>query len=338
MRPFLTLLLAACLGLTGCAAAADTDGEAVGVAAAAGAPGSGPSATDPLGPPPPRPEGSSPTPVVVDTDLGADDLLALAFLLRHPDVDVRALTIPTTGLVGCRAGLGILGALFAELPADPVPVACGHDEAGPGARAFPASWRSAAEAGSGAGSLPGRVPVLAQPAPELIARAASASPGLVVVALGPMTNLARAATDFPEEYARVAAVHAMAGSVSGPLVDGVAEWNAAADPSALATVLGAPVPVTVVPEDAVPTGTPDEVHVGVVGRVAATADVPAWWDLAAAAALVAPDAGTREAARWTLEPTDPGRLRAAGPGGVQVYRSLDASALAREYATVFTAG
>jgi hypothetical protein len=36
--------------------------------------------------------------VIVDTDLGGNDLVALAFLLRHPAVRVEAVTIAATGL------------------------------------------------------------------------------------------------------------------------------------------------------------------------------------------------------------------------------------------------
>jgi len=60
--------------------------------------------------------------------------------------------------------------------------------------------------------------------------------------------------------------------------------------------------------------------------------------LATAAALVVPDAGSVEAARWELEPSAPGRLAPVGDGSVRVYRSLDGAALAAEYARVFATG
>jgi hypothetical protein len=184
----------------------------------------------------------------------------------------------------------------------------------------------------------GALTATSEPAEELIARLAQEEDGLVLVALGPMTTVAGVALRHAADYARLAEVHAMAGSVAGPVVDGVAEWNAAADPAALATVLAAPVPLTVVPEDAVPPGTPDALRAPVVDRVATSADVPAWWDLAAAAALVAPEAGIAEGARWVLEPSAPGRLAPVGDGSVRVYRSLDGAALAAEYARVFATG
>ena len=61
----------------------------------------------------------TPTPVVVDTDLGGDDLVALAFLLRHPSVRVEAVTIAGTGLVGCDPGVDLVADLFDALDEDP---------------------------------------------------------------------------------------------------------------------------------------------------------------------------------------------------------------------------
>lgn len=47
---------------------------------------------------------ASPQPIVVDTDLGADDIPALALLLQSTAVDVRAITVSGTGLVRCPIG------------------------------------------------------------------------------------------------------------------------------------------------------------------------------------------------------------------------------------------
>jgi inosine-uridine nucleoside N-ribohydrolase len=272
-------------------------------------------------------------PVLVDTDLGGDDLVAMAFLLRHPSVDVQGVTIATTGLVGCDAGVRVVAGLFEALQETPLPVACGRPEPGPGGRVFPAAWREVAEAGTGIRPADGLQDP--RPAAELTAEAARQTDGLVVVALGPLTNLADVAQARPGDYARLAGVHAMAGSVDGPAIDGVAEWNAAADPEALAAVLAGPAPLTLVPEDAVPEGTPDALAGPVVGTVAATIDYPRWWDLAAAAAFVVSGAGEVETGRWVLYDTEPGRLQRAGAGPVRVHRTLDSAALDVAYLEAF---
>lgn len=323
--------LAAGVLLAGCAAPADLDGEVLGALPGSGAGGGAGGA-----PVPARDPGDGTVPVVVDTDLGADDLLALAFLLRSPDVEVRAVTIAATGLVGCDPGADVVAGLFAALAVDPVPVACGRATPGPGGRAFPAAWRTAAAAGSGV--APVRGATVDRPAADLLAQEAREVGGLVLVAIGPMTNVADLATGHPDAYARLGGIHAMAGSVSGPVLDGVAEWNAAADPEALAAVLASAVPVTLVPEDSVPPGPPvAATDALVVGPVTAAADVPAWWDLAAVAALVAPEAGRAERGGWGLDPSAPGRLSRTGDGTVTVYRSLRAPTLQAQYARAFGA-
>lgn len=324
-------LLSAGAVLAGCAAPADLDGEVFAAAtpAAPAAPAAPLVASD----------SDEPLPVVVDTDLGADDLAALAFLLRHPGVDVRAVTIAATGLVGCGAGPAVLGGLVSALDVAAPPVACGRSVPGPGAHPVPPAWRAAAARGSGITPAPRAITTSSQSAVELVGRLAQEQPGLVLLALGPLTNVADVASQRPEAYRRLAGVHSMAGSVSGPVVDGVAEWNAAADPAALETVLAAPTSLTLVPEDAVPPGTPEALQVPAVDRVVATAQLPAWWDLATAAALVAPDAAARtEAARWELDPAAAGRLVPDGEGPVRVARSLNGGVLNAEYARAFSNG
>ncbi len=315
MRRWWALAVAALVALPGCAAPYDDDGEPASVMVPAAS----------------RPDPDA-TPLVVDTDLGGDDLAALAFLLRHPSVDVRAVTVAATGLVGCEAGVDVVTGLFVALRHSAVPVACGRDSAGPEGRPFPSAWRQAAERGTGIPPVAGtRVPKAAD---ELIGELARSTHGLVVVALGPLTSVADLAASHPGAYARLAGVHAMGGSVAGPLVDGVAEWNAAADPESFAAVLEAPVPVTLVPEDAVPVGTPAALRASVVGRVAAAVDYPRWWDLSAAAALVVAHPGEAETGAWVLADPRSGRLAREGEGRVRVYRSLDRARLEAAYERV----
>jgi Inosine-uridine preferring nucleoside hydrolase len=120
VRSLLALGVLVC-ALTGCAAPFDDDGEVGGAA------------------PPPAPQAADAVPVVVDTDLGGDDLVALAFLLRAPAVDVQAVTVAATGLVGCEPGVRVVAGLFDALQETPRPVACGRATAGPGGAPFPAA-------------------------------------------------------------------------------------------------------------------------------------------------------------------------------------------------------
>jgi hypothetical protein len=323
------VLLAVAAG--GCTAAYDDDGEWLGAEPMAAA-----AAKDPRA-----------VPVVVDSDLAPDDLAAITYLVRHPRVEVVGITVPTTGMVTCRDGLQLLADLFAAIEAPSVPVACGTTPRGAAGVPFPQAWCDGVVADPGLPRL-GAWPF--QPAREdaatFLARQAVAHPGLRVVALGPLTELAALARRHPAAYRRIAAVTTMAGSVGrGQDPDrGVGEWNAAADPAAFAAVLAAPVPVTVVPDDPVPAGVPRGMEAPVVGAlgVDTAAASPAYWDLATAGVFATPGVVTDErAGAWTAEVTGTrGRLHeAGGDGRVRVVTGLDTDALDATYADVFgTAG
>jgi hypothetical protein len=302
----------AVLALAGCAAPYDGDGE---LALASGGTL--------------LPKSADATHVVVDTDLGGDDLVALAFLVRHPDVVVEAVTIAGEGLVGCDPGVDVVADLFTALGEPAPPVACASSRSTSGGASFPQEWRELAESGTGLPRPASTILVERATAPRLIARLAGRVEGLTVVALGPLTNLAELARTDPASYARLARVHAMGGSVDGPLVDGVAEWNAAADPDAFAAVLAADVPLVVVPEDAIPTGTPELLATapGVAG-VAASVHYEKWWDLVTSAALVSGSSEV-ESGTWSVDAA--GWLTRERSGAVEVVRSLDPRALEEAY-------
>ncbi|MFC7492799.1 MULTISPECIES: nucleoside hydrolase [unclassified Nocardioides] len=315
MRALVAAVVAA-LALSGCTAAYDGDGEFG--SAGALAQGLAPDAEA--------------TPIVVDTDLAGDDLVALAYLLRRADVRVEAVTIAGTGLVGCDPGADLVADLVHALGEGSVPVACGREDA---VRPWPPAWVATAEAAPGLPRLDTTFLPVSEPAPLLIAKLATTHDDLRVVALGPLTNLGDLATERPDDYRLLDGIHAMAGAVDVPAIDGVAEWNAAADPASFATVLDGPVPVTVVPDDPIPAGTPEELVVGVVGAIATAAgDVPKRWDLATAAAFVEPTLADTRRGTWTVD--DTGRLTRTGPGRTTVVTALDEAGLNASYESAFS--
>lgn len=278
-------------------------------------------------------------PVVVDTDLAPDDLAALALLLRHPDVRVLAVTVPQTGELDCR-GTGLLGDFFDALAVEPPPVACGTTPRGEDGVMFPPDWGAGALMASGLprDDVPSDLTPVRTPAATLLARLARRHDDLHVVALAPLTEVAAVLREDPAAYARLDGIITMAGSVDSPShADGVAEWNAGADPVPFAEVLAGPVPVTVVPDDPVPLGAPDGLAgpvVGGLGRVPGF-ESPRYWDLATAGTFVAGSAATVTGS-WTVDTTDDrGRLRRTGEGTVRVVTGLDDAALDEVYRSVF---
>lgn len=198
-------------------------------------------------------------PVLIDTDLAGDDILAVMALLREPTVEVLAIAVDGNGEVHCPQGLRNLRLLLAEFEASHIPIGCGRTLAGEHGRLFPDEWRVGADDFYGVRlpSVPGTK--LGEDAAELIEATVAASPQPVtIVALGPWTNLADAFAAWPDLATRVAGIHAMAGAIDVPgnmaiddrtPADGV-EWNVGVDPGAVEAVLATDVPVTLVPLDA----------------------------------------------------------------------------------------
>ena len=193
----------------------------------------------------------APRPVVVDTDLGADDVVALAMLLRHPAVDVRAITVSGTGLVHCPLGVGHVRSILLEIGVRDRSVGCGRSDAGRDGLEFPPPWRSSSDDLFGL-QLPTAMGGHGEDAVTVMNGAIMSSPSKVtLVALGPWTNLEDLVTQHPESVQRIAGIHAMAGAIDVPgNATGDAEWNVRADPSAVDTVLRTDVRVTLVPLDA----------------------------------------------------------------------------------------
>ncbi len=202
---------------------------------------------------------STSRPLVIDVDLDASDLLAVAILVRDPALDVRALTVSATGLIHCEPGLRVGRGLLDALGRPDVPVACGRETAEGDARPFPDAWREGADRAWGmslAEAVPDSDPGTAA---ELISRVVAASERPVTVfAAGPLTNIADALAADPELERRIERLHLMGGAVDAlgnVIVDDVSqadrlEWNFVADPGAVGAVLASSVPIDLVPLDA----------------------------------------------------------------------------------------
>ena len=183
--------------------------------------------------------------LLIDTDVAPDDLVALAFLLQSPAVEIAAITVSGTGEAHCAGGVDVVLRLLERLEAPTIPVACGRGAPLSGNHAFPDAWRAGVDSGSDL-DLPATA---RQPfdgsAVELIAETAAAVHELRILTLGPLTNLADALMSEPTLVERIESVYAMGGSLfapgnvafSGPAENQVAEWNIYVDPRAAQTVI-----------------------------------------------------------------------------------------------------
>jgi inosine-uridine nucleoside N-ribohydrolase len=201
-----------------------------------------------------------PRPVVVDTDMAADDWMALLYLLRRPDVDVKAITVTGAGETHCDPGIRHALGLVALAHRGSIPVACGRSTPLQGDHAFPASWRADVDNLLGLTLPNSTTTAVSQTAVDLLTSAIQSSPQKVaLLTLGPLTNVAEAVQRTPSLVKKLAMIYIMGGAVNVPgniaqsgtgIANQVAEWNLYVDPYAAQVVLASGAPITLVPLDA----------------------------------------------------------------------------------------
>jgi inosine-uridine nucleoside N-ribohydrolase len=190
--------------------------------------------------------------VIVDYSPTVSDAGALLYLLSHPDVDVVAITLPVTGEAGCELGIAVTLGILVMFERQDIPVAC-DSEVPTDAEQWPAEFLTGQEALTF--GLPDIDDAVAdtRPAHQLIADVvADADEPVTLVAVAPLTNVARALDGHPEVVDGLERVVIMGGNLDAPGNVGAAdaEWNFWIDVPAAARVLGSGVPITLVPLDA----------------------------------------------------------------------------------------
>jgi len=186
------------------------------IACAPAAPTPAPSAS-PMAATPSPSAAAGPRPIVITTDLAADDVLAVMAMLREPSVDVRAVLVDGNGEVHCAQGLRNMRLLLGAFDRSEIPLGCGPELPGPNGRLFPDAWRAGADAFYGVDLPPVAGTSGGADAVALLAETAAApGPPVTVVALGPWTIIAEALAADPSLAARLAGIHAMAGAIDVP--------------------------------------------------------------------------------------------------------------------------
>ena len=171
---------------------------------------------------------------LIDTDTASDDAVAIMMALAAPDVRVIGLTT-VAGNVGLEQATSN-ALLTAEICGSDVPVFAGAG--GPLTRALQdAHWFHGYDGlGDHGYPAPKRAPER-EHAIEAIVRLAHAEPGLTLVTLGPLTNIALALARDPEIAAKIGRCVVMGGA---PCCEGnvtpAAEFNIWVDPEAARAV------------------------------------------------------------------------------------------------------
>ncbi|MBN2980868.1 MULTISPECIES: nucleoside hydrolase [Cohnella] len=191
--------------------------------------------------------------VLIDCDPGIDDSIAIMLALKHPDIEVMAITATSGNLIADRTCENALKILEFMNETD-IPVAKGMNK--PLVRPFPKDPYSHGEDGLGNHFFaPPRLKALDMFAPDLIIETVMKHPGEVTIAaLGPLTNLALAFMRKPELAAAVKEIVLIGGAFgfneyafrNATGDNPASEWNVYVDPEAAEIVFGCGAKVTAV--------------------------------------------------------------------------------------------
>ena len=185
--------------------------------------------------------------VIIDTDPGVDDFLAIALALKSPELVIEAFTT-TGGNVALRHTNANMLQILEALNRPDVPVYRGSQ------RPLVGSFGDAEDV-HGVGGLPISLPrpsirTRDEHAVKYMAQRLNDGPPVTLIALGPPTNVARLFRDHPGSVKSVERVVIMGGALDVPgNVTDYAEFNVWSDPEATALVFGSGVPVTMVGSD-----------------------------------------------------------------------------------------
>jgi purine nucleosidase len=183
-------------------------------------------------------------PFLIDTDTASDDAVALIMALRSPQIEVKAITT-VAGNVDVRQASR--NALYtAELCDSKVPVFAGAEQPLKRAHVSAAWFHGRDGLGDHDYPPPRRAPEK-QSATDAIIDTIESYPGLVMVTLGPLTNVALALQKKPGIAAKVSRCVVMGGA---PCCEGnvtpAAEYNIWCDPEAARIVVRSGLPVELV--------------------------------------------------------------------------------------------
>jgi pyrimidine-specific ribonucleoside hydrolase len=188
---------------------------------------------------------SSPRRIILDTDPGVDDALAIFLALRSPELKVEAIT-PVSGNVPLSLTLPNALRLVEIARRTDVPVAAGA--ATPLVRRLVTASYVHGNNGLGGAEFPEpKLKPVTENAAQIICQIVSSSPGqITIVGIGPLTNVATALKSDPELAPKIKEIVVMGGSLTAGNITPSAEFNFYVDPEAARIVFDSGVPITMV--------------------------------------------------------------------------------------------
>ena len=188
---------------------------------------------------------TGPSRVIIDTDPGVDDALALLLAMRSPELKIEGIT-PVAGNVPLELGLPNALRMVEISGRTDIPVAAGAKV--PLVRRLVTATYAHGENGLGGAVFPEpQLTPIGLPAAEFIRQTVRKYPGeITLLTIGPLTNIATALNADPGLASQVQGLVMMGGSLSGGNITPAAEFNIYVDPEAARIVFQSGIPITMV--------------------------------------------------------------------------------------------
>ncbi len=194
--------------------------------------------------------------LIIDTDVGIDDAMALAYIFQHKSIHVSAITIATDGNTNCQEGYNNIKAIVNQFAKYDIPLACGQDTPLKGVNKFPQPIIDLMNKHA-AINLKKKNETPQQNAVALLYKTIMSSAQPVnILTLGPYTNIAQLLIQHPDVKNKIHHIYSMAGALNmtGNIHDLIpnhvamqSEWNVFIDPFAANYVVESGIPMTLVP-------------------------------------------------------------------------------------------
>ena len=194
--------------------------------------------------------------IIIDTDVGIDDAMAIAYVLTNQRDSVKAITIEADGC-NCEIAYNYIKAITQYFHVPNIPIACGQSTPLEGNNHYPPLVMDADKIA--AESLPQQHFSPHRDAISLLYQTLKkANAPVDMLTIGPLTNIAQLFKSYPDSKKAIHALWIMGGAINvrGNIQDvspkdpnAYAEWNFYIDPTAANEVIASSVPIMLIPLD-----------------------------------------------------------------------------------------
>lgn len=194
-------------------------------------------------------------PLIIDTDAGTDDAIAILYLLKNPNVDIKAIMVDLNGASYPKTAANHVALLLSMVNQKQIPIYIGIQKAASYNNTYPRYANDLIDKSFKNNHTKPAHEITKQ---QLLTLIKTQKQAVDLLALGSLTNIADLLAIQPDIKHNIAKLTIMGGAIDVPgninaffpkTKNTFAEWNIYVDPKAFQDVLSAGIPMTLVSLD-----------------------------------------------------------------------------------------